>query len=49
MGFELQIKKGLPITLSLQNGAALVNALTAEVHGGLDDRKMLVSSSRHDP
>ncbi|KAG8959793.1 hypothetical protein FRC00_001226, partial [Tulasnella sp. 408] len=37
-----QIHKGLPVTLSLQNAAALVNALSANLTGGLDDRKMLL-------
>ena len=37
-----QIKNGLPISISLQNAAAIVNALAAPVFGGLDDRKMLV-------
>ncbi|KAG8990745.1 hypothetical protein FRB94_013112 [Tulasnella sp. JGI-2019a] len=41
-GVREQLKRGLPITLSLQNGAALVNALTADAIGGLDDRKMLL-------
>ncbi|KAG9049801.1 hypothetical protein FS837_009101 [Tulasnella sp. UAMH 9824] len=37
-----QIHKGLPVTLSLQNAAAIVNALSANLAGGLDDRKMLL-------
>ncbi|KAG8883882.1 hypothetical protein FRB97_005720 [Tulasnella sp. 331] len=41
-GVREQLKRGLPITLSLQNGAALINALTSNVVGGLDDRKMLL-------
>ena len=30
--------------MSLANGLAVVNAVTAETHGGLDDRKMLVGT-----
>ncbi|KAG8900205.1 hypothetical protein FRC00_013926, partial [Tulasnella sp. 408] len=41
-----QIHKGLPVTLSLQNAAALVNALSANLTGGLDDRKMLTLSDK---
>ncbi|KAG8854899.1 hypothetical protein FRB96_007299 [Tulasnella sp. 330] len=41
-GVREQLKRGLPVSLSLQNGAALVDALTAGAVGGIDDRKMLL-------
>ncbi|KAG8893888.1 hypothetical protein FRC01_013287, partial [Tulasnella sp. 417] len=37
-----QIHKGLPVTLSLQNAAAITDVLLADFAGGMDDRKMLL-------
>ncbi|KAG8893902.1 hypothetical protein FRC01_013279 [Tulasnella sp. 417] len=37
-----QIHKGLPVTLSLQNAAAITDVLLANFVGGMDDRKMLL-------
>ncbi|KAG8951991.1 hypothetical protein FRC04_005324 [Tulasnella sp. 424] len=40
--FREQIRKGLPVTVSTQNAAAIVNALLSDFTGGLDDRQMLL-------
>ncbi|KAG8957089.1 hypothetical protein FRC03_010565 [Tulasnella sp. 419] len=49
-GLRDQLKRGFPITLSLEKAAALVDALIADKTGkGLDDRLMLVGVSRMIP